>query len=176
MNCEELELYKKLVGKAYAEVDFNYHNTDLEKLMSDKNLWKRLKAQLTPDERKTLTAYKNYKADPDWGFGVRHIAPLEAIAARMMQLHQTELNTRWLVQDEATGLYWANIINPPFWRRSDKALMFKTEKEANRWVNGFIKASGRFEFRAKKYDATKRFERWDRNLKRLDESPNRERN
>lgn len=167
MNSEELELYKRLVGKAYAEVDFNYHNADLEKLMSDKNLWRRLKEQLTRDERRTLTAYKNYKADPDWGFGVRYISPLEAIAAKMMRLHQAELNTRWLVQDEATGLYWADIINPPFWKRSDKAFMFMTEAKAMRWVNGFIRASGRFEFRAKKYDATKRIERWEKRMKRL---------
>ncbi|MBD1836662.1 hypothetical protein [Coleofasciculus sp. FACHB-501] len=171
MNPEELELYKRLIGKGYAEVEFNYQNPKLEELMSDRKLWKQIKEKLTASERKTLTAYKNYKNSPEWGLALCHVKALAEVTTKLTGLYNAEINARWVVQDQQSGLYWANIITPPYWRSSRVAFLFISEAKANYWVNGFIKASGRFDFRARKIDATKRFEKWDKRLRRNSPEP-----
>ncbi|NJO65940.1 MAG: hypothetical protein HC836_50070 [Richelia sp. RM2_1_2] len=80
------------------------------------------------------------------------------MTVRAKQLQQLELNARWLVCDRNTGLYWARVIEHPYWGKKHRAFLF-TQEQAEFWVKKFAKFTNWYRFTAVKVDATSRLNR-----------------
>lgn len=132
---------------------YDYVNEELEALMLSPH-WKTIYDQLTKDERRSIRGYLNYISDQSFGYLDTQIEAIVAVTARVRQLLQLELNARWLVCDRNTGLYWARVIEQPYWDKKHRAFLFNQE-QAEFWVKKFAKITTWYRFTAVKVDATR---------------------
>lgn len=154
MNAEQIQRYKELCKQNEARTIMGFVCTELDEMMALHN-WKTLYNQLDRGDRKVIRAYKIYKQDTSWGFAECHVKTLEAVVQRLAGLKQLEDNARWIVRNRRTGLSWATVIEPPYWRPKQVAFLF-AEQQAKHWAAKFNIASKSFDFEAVKIDATKR--------------------
>lgn len=158
MDAQQIAHYKELCQKYSLETDFDYVNTDLDQLM-ELDVWKKLiYKQLNKGEKRLVRGYINCVKFDNAGISKQLIGQIEELTKKCALLVKKENNSRWTVRNTRTGLYWCSLTQP-CWGTSRKAFLFLTEKEAQHWVNGFIKAAKEFEFDAVQIDATKRLEK-----------------
>lgn len=154
MTPEQVANYVAACRRIQELYRYDYINEELEALMLTPQ-WDAIEDQLTKEERRSIRGYLNYISDQRFGYLDTQIQTIEAVTARAKQLQQLELNARWLVCDRNSGLYWARVIERPYWDKKQRAFLF-TQEQAEFWVKKFAKITKWYRFQAVKIDATRR--------------------
>ncbi|WP_017313875.1 hypothetical protein [Mastigocladopsis repens] len=157
MTPQQAAEYKEACRKIQKLYSYDYINEELEALMLSPQ-WSAIHDQLTKEERREVRGYINYISDCSFGYLDIQIRAIEEVTARARQLQQLELNARWLVCDRRIGLYWARIIERPYWDKKHRAFLFSQE-QAEFWVRKFAHITTWYRFAAVKVDATHRLSR-----------------
>ncbi|NJN13829.1 MAG: hypothetical protein HC815_40515 [Richelia sp. RM1_1_1] len=157
MTPQQITEYKAACKRIQELYSYDYINEELEALMRSPQ-WSAIYDQLTKNERRIIRGYLVYIRDRSFGYLDTQIQAIETMTVRAKQLQQLELNARWLVCDRSSGLYWARVINPPYWGKKQRAFLF-TQEQAEFWVSKFALVTNWYRFTAVKVDATSRLKR-----------------
>ncbi|KOP23041.1 hypothetical protein AMR41_28285 [Hapalosiphon sp. MRB220] len=157
MTPQQVAEYKEACRRINELYNYDYINEELEALMLSPQ-WSAIYDQLAKQERREIRSYLNYIQDTSFGYLDTQIQAIEALTARVKQLQQLELNARWLVCDRNTGLYWARVVDKPYWDKKHRAFLFSQE-QAELWVKKFAVRTTWYRFAAVKVDATRRLAR-----------------
>ncbi len=157
LTPQQVTEYKAACKRIQELYSYDYSNEELEALMLSPQ-WSIIYNQLNKNERREIRGYLNYIQDTNFGYLDTQIQNIETLTVKVRQLHLIELNARWVVCDRNTGLYWARVINPPYWGKKHRAFLF-TQEQAEFWVSKFAKVTNWHRFTAVKVDATGRLKR-----------------
>ncbi|NJN13188.1 MAG: hypothetical protein HC815_36820 [Richelia sp. RM1_1_1] len=166
MTSQQVTEYKAACERIQELYNYDYINEELENLMRSPQ-WSTIYDQLAKNERREIRGYLNYIQDTNFGYLDTQIKNIEILTIKMRQLQQLELNARWVVcvhevrggAYRNTQLYWARVINPPYWSKKHRAFLF-TQSDAEFWVNKFSKITNWYRFTAVKIDATRRLSKF----------------
>lgn len=159
MNTEELAHYMELLKRVEVPVIDDYYNEAIDNLI-ERDDWRELVTELNKQDRRVVKLYISCCVKRNLGFDSSSVPKLETAIASLQKLIEAKENTRWVVRDNRSFLYWARIIEPPYFDKLRKAFLFKV---GDIWIEEAVdrvnKGSWPPRLELVKVDATKRLKK-----------------
>jgi hypothetical protein len=136
-----------------------YRHPQLDRFIKEEG-WREVLHQL-PTEKRVAYRYYLSHVKGECCFDTATITKIEAIVALLEANAEAERSQRWIVHDQINNLWWASVIEPPFFRGKRYSFLF--EKKDLDYIKELVdntnKKLGRRQLVIEKIDASKRLKK-----------------